>query len=100
MKIVTAAEMTALEQSAERRGVSTDTLMENAGLAVAEVSRDLMGGAAGKRVLVLVGPGNNGADGLVTGRHLARWGAGVTAYVVRGRPNPDPKMDLALALRR
>ncbi len=96
MKIVTAAEMTALEQSAERRGVSTDTLMENAGLAVAEVSRDLMGGAAGKRVLVLAGPGNNGADGLVTGRHLARWGAGVTAYVVRGRPNPDPKMDIAL----
>ena len=96
MKIVTANQMTALEQSAERHGVSTDTLMENAGLAVAEVSRDLMGGAAGKRVLVLVGPGNNGADGLVTGRHLARWGAGVTAYVVRGRPNPDPKMDLAL----
>ena len=96
MKIVTAAEMTALEQSAERRGVSTNTLMENAGLAVAEVSRDLMGCAAGKRVLVLVGPGNNGADGLVTGRHLARWGAGVTAYVVRGRPDPDPKMELAL----
>ena len=96
MKIVTAAEMTALEQSSERYGVSTDTLMENAGLVVAEVSRDLMGGAAGKRVLVLVGPGNNGADGLVTGRHLARWGAGVTAYVVRGRPNPDPKMDIAL----
>ena len=96
MKIVTAAEMTALEQSAERHGVSTDTLMENAGLAVAEVSRDLMGGAAGKRVLVLVGPGNNGADGLVTGRHLARWGAAVAAYVVRGRPTPDPKMELAL----
>ena len=96
MKIVTANQMTALEQSAECRGVSTDTLMENAGLAVAEVSRDLMGGAAGKRVLVLAGPGNNGADGLVTGRHLARWGAGVTAYVVRGRPGSDPKMDLAL----
>ena len=96
MKIVTANQMTALEQSAERHGVSTDTLMENAGLAVAEVSRDLMGGVTGKRVLVLVGPGNNGADGLVTGRHLARWGAGVTAYVVRGRPDPDPKMDLAL----
>ncbi len=96
MKIVTAAQMTALEQASERQGVGTGTLMENAGLAVAESCRTLLRGAAGKRVLVLVGPGNNGADGLVTGRHLSRWGADVTAYVVRGRPESDPKMELAL----
>ena len=96
MKVVTVDQMVALEQAAERHGTSTDTLMENAGLAVAEAAREFMGGAAGKRVLVLVGPGNNGADGLVTARHLRRWGADVTAYVVAGRPDPDPKMDLAL----
>ncbi len=96
MKIVTAAQMTALEQASERQGVNTDTLMENAGLAVAESCRRLLGGAAGKRILVLIGPGNNGADGLVTGRHLRRWGTDVTAYVVRGRPSHDPKMELAL----
>jgi NAD(P)H-hydrate epimerase len=88
--------MTALEQASERQGVSTDTLMENAGLRVAEAARRLMGGAAGKRVLVLVGPGNNGADGLVTARHLRRWGADVVAYVVTRRPDADPKMDLAV----
>ena len=96
MKVVTAAQMTALEQESERKGVSTDTLMENAGLRVAEAARKLMGGAAGKRVLVLVGPGNNGADGLVTARHLRRWGADVVAYVVTPRPEVDPKMDLAV----
>ena len=96
MKIVTAEQMAGLERESERTGVSTDTLMENAGLAVAQSSRRLMGGAAGKRVLVLVGPGNNGADGLVSARHLARWGAEVTAYLVTGRPGSDPKMDLAL----
>ncbi len=96
MKVVTAAQMTALEQASERQGVSTDTLMENAGLRVAEAARKLMGGAAGKRVLVLVGPGNNGADGLVTARHLRRWGADVVAYVVTRRPDADPKMDLAV----
>ena len=96
MKVVTAAQMTALEQASERQGVSTDTLMENAGLRVAEAARKLMGGAAGKRVLVLVGPGNNGADGLVTARHLRRWGADVVAYVVTRRPDADPKMDLAI----
>ncbi len=95
MKVVTAAQMTMLEQASQHRGVSTDALMENAGLAVAEAARRMMGGAAGALVLVLVGPGNNGADGLVSARHLRRWGAEVTAYVIAGRPTGDPKMDLA-----
>ena len=95
MKIVTSAQMTALEQASEESGVSTDTLMENAGLAVAEAARKELGGAAGLPVLVLVGPGNNGADGLVAARHLRRWGAEVTAFVVTARPRQDPKMELA-----
>lgn len=95
MKIVTSAQMVALEQAAQHRGVSTDTLMENAGRAVAEVARQALGGVAGARLLVLVGPGNNGADGLVAARHLARWGGEVVTYVVARRPHPDPKMELA-----
>ena len=97
MKIVTAAQMVALEQAAERQGTSTDTLMETAGLAVAVAARNRLDGVAGVRVVVLVGPGNNGADGLVTGRHLQRWGAQVIAYVVARRTDPDPKMQLALS---
>ena len=96
MKVVTAAQMVALEQASQRHGVSTDSLMENAGLAVAQTARRLLGRAAAAKVLVLVGPGNNGADGLVAARHLQRWGARVTSYVVTGRPATDPKMDLAL----
>jgi len=95
-KIVTVAQMVAIEQASERNGVSVDTLMENAGLAVAMAGRRLIGGVvADVSVLVLVGPGNNGADGLVAARHLLRWGARVTAYLVRNRPSPDPKMALA-----
>ncbi len=95
MKIVTAAQMKAIEQASEKAGVSTDILMENAGLAVAQGVRDLVG-AAGVRIMILVGPGNNGADGLVAARHLRRWGAEVVCFVVAGRPELDPKMDLAL----
>ncbi|PKB63935.1 MAG: hypothetical protein BZY80_04600 [SAR202 cluster bacterium Io17-Chloro-G2] len=96
VKIVTAAQMTALEQASEARGVSTDQLMENAGLAVAQVAREMMGGAAaGARVVALIGPGNNGADGLVAARHLRRWGAEVTACLLTRRPEPDPKLGLA-----
>ena len=87
--------MTALEQESERQGTSTDTLMENAGLAVAEYARYRLGGVAGTNVVVLVGPGNNGADGLVVARHLRRWGAEVTACLLTRRPDPDPKADLA-----
>jgi NAD(P)H-hydrate epimerase len=97
IKIVTVAEMQALEAASEAAGVSTDTLMENAGLAGALRVRQRMGGAAGRRVVVLVGPGNNGADGLVVARHLSRWGADVCCYIVRGRPVDDPKMSDALA---
>ena len=95
MKVVTPAQMAALEAASQRRGVSTDALMENAGLAVAQTVRRLLGGVADAAVVVLVGPGNNGSDGLVTARHLRRWGARVTAYLLAGRPTEDPKMDMA-----
>ena len=95
MKVVTAAQMAAIEQASERAGVSTDTLMENAGLAVAQAAREELGGAAGVRAVVLAGPGNNGADGLVAARHLRRWGADVICCLLTQRPESDPKLDLA-----
>ena len=95
MKVVTATQMAAIEQASERAGVSTDALMENAGLAVARAARDELGGAAGARIVVLVGAGNNGADGLVAARHLRRWGAEVVCCLLTRRPESDPKLDLA-----
>ena len=95
MKVVTAAQMTAIEQAADRSGVTLDTLMENAGIAVAQAARDELGGAAGARVVVLIGPGNNGADGLVVARHLHRWGAEVICCLLTRRPEHDPKLAFA-----
>ena len=96
MKVVTTQQMRWLEAASVSQGISTDNLMENAGLAAAKEVREALGGIAGARVLVLVGPGNNGGDGLVTARHLQRWGATVTIYLVAGRPRDDPKFRLAL----
>ena len=95
MKIVTANQMRQIEARSETAGVSTDTLMENAGLAVARSARRVLGPVSGAPVLILIGPGNNGADGLVSARHLQRWGANVTAYLCRQRPARDPKLDAA-----
>ena len=87
--------MRTIEDRSEEVGVSTDTLMENAGLAVARTARRMAGPLIGVPVVTLVGPGNNGADGLVTARYLRRWGARVTAYVCRDRGTPDPKLEAA-----
>ncbi len=99
MKLVSAEQMRAIELSAVDAGVSLDDLMENAGLAVAEAIRDDFGDHAelfGKRIVILVGAGNNGADGLVAGRHLSAWGANVTAVLCAVRKSPDPKQKMSI----
>jgi len=68
MKIVTVEQMRRLEEACASEGLPTDTLMERAGLAVAQEAHQSLGTVAGRRVLVLVGPGNNGGDGLVAAR--------------------------------
>jgi NAD(P)H-hydrate epimerase len=60
-------EVPVLDGNAEGLGVSTRTLMENAGTAVAEAVAERDPGG----VAVLAGPGNNGGDGLVAARTLA-----------------------------
>ncbi len=85
MKLLTSAEMRELEQRAEAAGVSTETLMENAGLAVAQEIWMQLGSLEDRRIAVLVGPGNNGGDGLVAARHLYEWGAQVRVYALRER---------------
>ena len=47
-------------------------LMERAGIAAAELARDLIADK-GASVLVLAGPGNNGGDGFVLARQLKQW---------------------------
>ena len=98
MKIVTSEQMRRIEERSERAGVSTDTLMENAGLAVARRVRRLLGHLTGVPVVVLVGAGNNGADGLVVARHLHSWGARVLVYICLDRRVPDPKLDIVAGL--
>ncbi len=93
MKLVTVDQMRALERQADERGVSYAALMETAGVAVARSVRRLLGGAAGRRVGVLVGPGNNGGDGLVAARQLHDWGAIVGVVLLSPRPATDGNFD-------
>ena len=92
MKIVTAAEMRCLEDESVRFGVSTEQLMENAGLAVAQSVRRILGTVAGKRIIVLIGPGNNGGDGLVAARCLSDWGVLVHVFLAGARSEDDDNL--------
>ena len=87
MRIVTVAEMREIEQRADQEyGLTSATLMEAAGQSLAEHLRAAVDGRMpGLEVLVLVGPGNNGGDGLVMGRHLASWGTHVAYHHWRER---------------
>ena len=96
MKVVTTQEMRKIEESCIAHHITTDQLMERAGLEVAKACRRILGSVAGKRILVLIGPGNNGSDGLVTARYLARWGATIYAYIVTQRPPDDVKLDAVI----
>ncbi len=94
MKLVTIEEMREIERRSEEAGVPSEMLMENAGLATAQEIRTLKGNVAGSPILVLVGPGNNGGDGLVAARHLDDWGAQVTAYLCNRRTEGDKNFGL------
>ena len=63
------------------------TLMQRAASGLARRSalllRDRFGGVAGRRVLLLVGAGNNGGDALFAGARLASRGARVSAVFVK-----------------
>ncbi|KAK4186348.1 YjeF N-terminal domain-containing protein [Podospora australis] len=59
---------------------SLDQLMELAGLSVSQVVYRVHPITKGPKILVAVGPGNNGGDGLVAARHLRHYGYQPTIY--------------------
>lgn len=82
MKILTAAETRDVDRlTTERYSILSLTLMENAGLGVAEFIRDRFSHLEQRRVVVLCGKGNNGGDGFVAARHLRGMRATVSVYL-------------------
>jgi ADP-dependent NAD(P)H-hydrate dehydratase / NAD(P)H-hydrate epimerase len=96
--LVTPQEAVDLDRATQARGIGADALMERAGRAVARASVDLLGGVYGRRAVVVCGKGNNGGDGLVAARHLARWGIAVAVHPIE-RPD-DLREPSSTNLRR
>lgn len=90
--ILTANAMRAAEQAAVAAGTGVDTLMENAGAALAEAVVRFEGSLP---VLVIAGPGNNGGDGFVAARHLRARGIAVRVAAMTA-----PRSDAAARARQ
>ena len=99
MRVVYPQEMAELDRAAMDAGTPSLQLMENAGRAVAEQARDMLGGiCSGRRVVVAAAKGNNGGDGLVAARYLASWGAAVRVFLLGdpGELSPDASTNYRL----
>jgi NAD(P)H-hydrate epimerase len=79
-----------------------EVLIERAGGAVARAAVELLGGTYGRRVLVVAGRGNNGADGRAAARRLERLGVRVEvieatdAAQAAGTATPRRRADLVI----
>lgn len=65
--------------------LASGALMQRAARGLAHAVLDLLGGAYGRRVVLLVGSGDNGGDALYAGAYLARRGALVDAWLLADR---------------
>ncbi len=96
MKVVTVDQMERIESASDASGHSYAEMMERAGRSVARAVGEKIS-VRDSRVLILVGPGNNGGDGLVAARYLSEAGARVTCYLYKERsPGEDDNFRLVL----
>ncbi len=91
--ILTPAEMRVVDAGAPE---PVSVLVERAGWAVGRAAVALLGGTYGRRVAVVAGPGNNGADGRVAARLLRERGAAVDAFEAGDAPSRLAGYDLVI----
>jgi hydroxyethylthiazole kinase-like uncharacterized protein yjeF len=89
--VVTPDEMRAIDAAAPE---PVEVLIDRAGAALARAAVRMLGGTYGRRVVVVAGKGNNGADGRSAAGWLARRGVHVTVLDAADAPPVLPRCDL------
>jgi len=82
---ITVDQMYNIENKGHDMGFLKKFMMENAGAAAVRRLVEKLDNVESKNILIFVGMGNNGGDGLVMARHLAGHGAKVTVMLL-GNP--------------
>ncbi len=88
VKIIGVAKSRDLENRANAGGLSFATMMENAGRSTAQAVGQRIK-TQGARIVALIGPGNNGGDGLVAAHYLREMGCRVTCYIWKRKDADD-----------
>ena len=83
---ITVDQMYNIENKGHDMGFLKKFMMENAGAAAVRRLVNKLENVASKNILIFVGLGNNGGDGLVMARHLVGYGANVTVILL-GTPD-------------
>jgi NAD(P)H-hydrate epimerase len=79
---ITVDQMYKIENKGHDMGFLKKFMMENAGAAATRRLIEKFGNVESKNILIFVGLGNNGGDGLVMARHLAGYNAKVTVVLL------------------
>ncbi len=79
---ITVDQMYNIENKGHEMGFLKKFMMENAGAAAVKRLVEKFGDVKSKNILIFVGLGNNGGDGLVMARHLAGYHAKVTVILL------------------
>ena len=90
VKLFSVAEMQSLEKEANQGGLVYEMMMENAGRGIAKEIISAYSHLHNKKVIALIGSGNNGGDTLISLAYLANDNWETFAYIVRKRPEHDP----------
>ncbi len=79
---ITVDQMYQIENKGHGMGFLKKFMMENAGAAAVRRLIEKFGNVESKNILIFVGIGNNGGDGMVMARHLVGYGAKVTVMLL------------------
>ncbi|MCY3866593.1 MAG: NAD(P)H-hydrate dehydratase [Chloroflexi bacterium] len=98
MKVASVRQLRAIEAAADRSVMSYERMMQNAGAAASQLLQRRRAITNASKITILIGRGNNGGDGLVMARDLARsTDADISLYLLEAREPNDKNYQAALS---
>ncbi len=98
MKVASVGQLRAIEAAADRAVMSYERMMQNAGAAASAMLKRRCAIDNATKITILIGKGNNGGDGLVMARDLARsTDAAISLYLLELRDPSDKNYQAALS---
>lgn len=96
MKAITSKQMSKIDELMLKNGIELVIMMENAGLSLAMLAAKINKYKKNRKIVVLVGKGNNGGGGLTCSRHLQNFGYNVKVILASSSLKKVPLKQLKI----